>query len=139
VNIFIFFFEGRLSSLKRSDNRKEAKQIVTEENDEDLGFNLFGDYKDMGLQTAGLKLEACAATPKTEAKTYSFDSDEEGEDMGCGLFDDDEPVSFSTTSFKHEKNPIQEAEKLPEKASQHISDAPLLANLDLSLKSKNFQ
>jgi hypothetical protein len=125
--------------LERSDDRKEAKQVDAEESDRDLGFNLFGDYKDMGLQTAGLKLEACAAAPKAEAKTYSLDSDEEGDDMGYGLFDDDEPVSFSTTSFKHEKKPIHEAEKLPEKASQQISDAPLLTNLDLSLKSKNFR
>ncbi len=136
--VLYFLCKGKASLPKHLDDRKKEEKVDTEESDDDL----FGIYSRIeGLQTAGLKLKACAAPAKKEAERRLSESDEEGDDMGCGLFDDDEPVPFSTANFEKEKKPIHEAEKYPEKASERISDTPSsdLQDQIPSIMGKNFQ
>ena len=57
------------------------------------------------LQTAGVKLKPCAADEQKEEE--SWDSDEEGADMGFGLFDDEVP-SISFTSAKRDAPSMRE-------------------------------
>jgi hypothetical protein len=103
-------------------NRPKAKTAHIEESDEDFDFNLFGAGKDIPLQTAGLKLQACTAPPKPQVAAFSFESDYEGDDMGFGLFDDDTPLP-STASVKEKS--VHDEKKLPEKALDRALDVAL--------------
>ncbi len=109
-----------------------------EEGDEDLGSDLFDDYVGQVIQTAGLALKACAAPPTPEAIAWSSSSDEEGDDMGFGLFDDDIP---SSTSFKKEIESAQETKKYPEQMAELTDDIFSLDSKeeDLPTKGKIFQ
>jgi hypothetical protein len=136
--VLYVLFKGKASLPKHLDDRKKEEKVDTEESDDDP-FGIYSSVKE--LQTAGLNLEACATPAKKEAERWLSESDEEDGEMGCGLFDDDEPVPFSTANFEKEKKPIHEAEKYPEKASERISDTPSsdLQDQIPSIMGKNFQ
>ncbi len=86
-----------------------------EDSDEDLGSDWSEDYKKQIIVPAGLTLKACAAPPKSEAKAWLSASDEEGDDMGFGLFDDD--IS-SSTRFKKEIEYAQKTKKYPKQMAE---------------------
>ena len=91
-----------------------------------MGSGLFDDDENIPLQTAGLELKACAASAKPESRVFTIkreeEEDEEGEDMGFGLFDDFTPAP-SIPTFTEEL--AVQNEKLSKKESvRDLAAAP---------------
>ncbi len=111
------------TSFASISKRVEFKSEDMEESGEDLGFDLFGESESMPLQSAALKLKACDAPLKTEAKKWLTDSEDDGDDGG-------NPLLAEIRSFSKAK--------LPEKALDRVRDAPLAVSKEEKESRKNF-
>ena len=108
--------------------RAESYRSHHDEADDAGGFDIFGDDENIPLQTAGLKLEACAASSKPESRAFTVkheekeqEEEEEDADMGFGLFDDYTPAPSKPT-FAEEL--VDGKKKLSEKVlDRDLADA----------------
>jgi hypothetical protein len=104
---------------------KKESHISSSDEDADMGFDLFGDPGTVSYSVSSSKKEkSLAQDDKKYSKAMAYErqsfipkyeeESDEGEEMGFGLFDNDEPMTCSSTNYQQEKKPSDEAKKYPE-------------------------
>jgi hypothetical protein len=119
---------------------KKESRISSFDDDADMGFDLFGDPGTVSYSVSSSKKEkSLAQDDKKYSKAMAYErqsfipkyeeESDEGEEMGFGLFDNDEPMTCSSTNYQQEKKPSDEAKKYKKMATTFLNSVKSIPKL----------